>query len=68
MPKKIVHYDCDHIHGYCIGLSALVKTLDHPDSDNVSNKKFVITSTVVAVHENGVFETLNTIYKPTRIS
>jgi diphthamide synthase (EF-2-diphthine--ammonia ligase) len=38
--------------------------LDHYASDRVSNTKLIRTSTVVAVGENGEFETLNTQYKP----
>lgn len=44
----------------------MVFPVDHPDSDNVSNKKEVRTSQVISVVKDGdvvvEFETLNTKY------
>jgi hypothetical protein len=50
-----------------LGNRAFLKPIDHPDSDNVSNLKYVITSEVI---DKEVYccriialETVNTIYK-----
>lgn len=63
MSKKIVHYY--HASPRTIGKRAAVYPVDHPDTENVSNEQLAWTSSVVADNpETGVFETLNTIYKP----
>ena len=59
--KPTVHYRA--VGAIVVGQRALVMPNDHT-SPLVSNEGWATTSTVVAVHENGVFETQNTIYKP----
>lgn len=60
--KKVVHFSRSKYEFIHKGLPATVFPVDHPDSENVSNKKQAITSNVVAIHEDG-FETENTRYK-----
>ncbi len=44
---------------------AVVEPINHPGHDGlVSNTKPVLTSMVIAVHNNGEFETENTYYAP----
>ena len=64
--KKVVHYDPSGFICYIVeGEVAIVYPIDHPDTERVSNKKPVRTSTVVSYDkETGIFETLNTIYIP----
>lgn len=62
--KKVVHYaDVSH-DAMQVGYRTWVWPVDHPDTERVSNQTVALTSEIVAVHGNGVFETLNTIYKP----
>jgi hypothetical protein len=60
--KPVVHYikTADEIN-LQVGSRTLVFPIDHP-SFLVSNNGWVLTSTVIAIHEDG-FETENTIYK-----
>jgi hypothetical protein len=62
--KKTVKYDQSKTIQLAIGVSAIIFPINHPDSANVSNEKHVVTSTVVKISPNGVFETLNTVYVP----
>ena len=60
--KPTVHYtNCLGILE--IGQSAIITPVDHPDSANVSNKKYALTSQIVSIGEDGEFETVNTSYK-----
>lgn len=63
--KKIVHYLPSPYNTIHLHQSAFIKPLDHPDETRVTNTKFVQTSTVVALLDNG-FETQNTIYMEKR--
>ena len=63
MNKPVVHYAPSKDDMIVSGMSAYVFPVDHP-SDYVSNETAVRTSTVVVVHEDGSFETKNTLYKP----
>ena len=65
--KKVVQFKASQVcYIHPSNSFALVFPIDHPDSDNVSNKKEVITSKVVSVVKDGnvvvEFETLNTKY------
>lgn len=66
--KKTVHYD--DTQDYCIygmGAAAFVMTVDHPDIHRVSNTTLVRTTAVQSYDAaTGIFETLNTIYRPSR--
>lgn len=61
--KKVVHYSYVSQDAMVVGYRTWVWPVDHP-SELVSNKQVALTSPIVAVHGNGVFETMNTIYKP----
>jgi hypothetical protein len=63
MTKKVVTYDSSKKVVFVCG-RALVWPIDHPDQENVTNTKEVITSRVVRAMTDGEFETLNTIYIP----
>lgn len=63
MNKPVVHYAPSKYDVIVSGMSAYVLPVDHP-SAYVSNEATVRTSTVVVVHEDGSFETKNTLYKP----
>jgi hypothetical protein len=65
--KPTVLYDESIEHYIQLGKLAVVHPLNHPDRDNVSNTKNVLTSKVIALHADGSFETENTLYKPCRI-
>lgn len=65
--KKVVQFKASQVCYIHPSKSfALVFPIDHPDSDNVSNKKEVRTSQVISVVKDGnvvvEFETLNTKY------
>ena len=60
-PKKTVHYSS--AIQIKVGSPAYVFPIDHSDAVNVSNKKMVLTSPVIAYNEHtGMFITMNTIY------
>lgn len=62
--KRIVHYKPCLDDVIMLGHSALVYPVDHP-SMFVSNRVVCHTSKVVHIDDKtGVFETLNTVYKP----
>ncbi len=64
MTKAVVHYRPDPDSDYIVhGHTALVQPVDHT-SPLVSNRKIVRTSKVVWLYEGGIFETLNSVYKP----
>ena len=63
MNKPVVHYAPSKYDVIVSGMSAYVLPVDHPGA-YVSNETAVRTSTVVVVHEDGSFETKNTLYKP----
>lgn len=65
MTKKIVHYDATKKSLIALGMSAIVKPIDHT-SPLVSNEKLVVTSRVIAKSKCGKFETENTIYHPVK--
>ena len=63
--KRTVHFDPARTQfPPGVGARAIVWPLDHDDRENVSNTTHVLTSTVVAVHEDGSFETENSRYVP----
>lgn len=64
MDKKTVQYKPTTGDVIRVGSSAYVKPVNHPDKERVSNNNFVFTSRVIKVDSGGVFETLNTIYRP----
>lgn len=64
MSKKIVHYNRSRYKNIVLGHSAIVFPIDHPDTEQVSNTREVITSRVIKMFPDGSFETLNTMYKP----
>lgn len=70
--KPVVYYK-DNIHQYIpkqIGEGAVVWPINHQNhlpSHKVSNNASCYTSPAIRIGENGEFETLNTIYKPTPI-
>jgi hypothetical protein len=65
MYKKKVHYRANTTLVIMKGVQAIIETVDHPDSANVSNTKYVITTPVVWVdYATGEFETQNTYYVP----
>ena len=66
MNKPVVHYAPSKYDVIVSGMSAYVLPVDHP-SDFISNERTVRTSTVVEVHEDGSFETQNTLYKPVEV-
>jgi len=58
--KPIVRYK-SVLYVPMVGVRALVFPIDHPNWHRVSNKTYVITSPVIAVHKAG-FETENSVY------
>jgi hypothetical protein len=63
--KKRVHYDSTFTPYKYFGNGVILKPLDHPDSENVSNTCPVRTSAVINWDkETGIIETQNTIYIP----
>lgn len=65
MEKKVVHYRGGKATDVQIGMPTILNPVDHPDTENVSNLKPVITTAVVAWNkETGRVETRNTIYIP----
>ncbi len=63
MAKKVVKYIDGSLFFFGIGRGAIVEPINHPDTDNVSNKKPVWTSNVVDINlATGCFETENSIY------
>lgn len=63
--KPTVHYYKHLPNQINLGQRAIVYPIDHPDSENVSNKTWVLTSKVIwHDSESGDFETLNTKYIP----
>lgn len=63
--KKIVRYIPSPDDYIVEGHPAVVHPVDHPDAENVTNTKAVLTSRVVQVHADG-FETQNSYYIPVR--
>lgn len=62
--KQVVHYTPTTVDRIQVGDGAWVYPTDHP-SYLVSNKHGCHTSKVLSYDEvTGVFETLNTVYKP----
>ena len=66
--KKIVHYVVPAarlIKGHC----AIVNTVDHPELGHhqLREDHVAITTPVLVIHEDGSFETSNTLYKPTKL-
>jgi hypothetical protein len=65
--KKIVRFDPKQtllLHqGYC----AIVVPVDHPDTENVTNTKHVVTTPVLEIQANGAFETRNSLYCPIHV-
>jgi hypothetical protein len=68
MNKRTVRYDTRFPIAIVIGLGALVKPIDHYDSEWVSNEKMVFTSPVISANEDGSFETVNSLYVPVQWS
>lgn len=63
MTKAIVRYTPSEHDIIIRGKPAWVKPIDHT-SPYVSNTQNVVTSKVLSIKKNGVFETLNSIYVP----
>jgi hypothetical protein len=61
--KPSVHFK-DYLFKPEVGRACVVFPTDHPAKDRVSNKKWAITSPVVAIQQDGSFETMNTRYVP----
>lgn len=64
--KPVVHYK-ELFTKPIVGKNMILTPIDHTnhvEGQGVTNTKMARTSTVVAVGENGEFETLNTQYKP----
>lgn len=61
--KQVVFYKSDVLPIVKVGQRAVVYPLNHP-SERVSNRSAALTTAVLAIREGGVFETLNSIYKP----
>lgn len=64
MNKQQVHYHRNKFKHIVLGHSAIVFPIDHPDTEQVSNAREVVTSRVIKIFPDGSFETLNTMYKP----
>jgi hypothetical protein len=65
MAKNIVKYVEGSLFYFGVGKGAIVEPINHPDTDNVSNTKPVLTSNVVDINlATGWFETENSIYIP----
>jgi hypothetical protein len=62
--KKVVHFTGEAVFLYG---RAYVTPVDHPDTVRVTNTQVAQTSTVVAINEDGSFETLNSIYRPVQV-
>lgn len=63
--KKIVKCIINDALPIRIGRSAYVMTIDHPNLCNaVDGSSIAITSNVIAINEDGSFETHNSIYRP----
>jgi hypothetical protein len=68
MEKKTVHYDIKKgVIGLSVGQCAICHPIDHPDTIRVTNTCAVKTSRVLAIHPEGVFETMNSLYKPKQV-
>ena len=63
MRKPIVRYKPTGYDNVELDKQALIAPMTHT-SPYVSNTRYVITSTVVRIGENGEFETKNSIYRP----
>lgn len=61
--KPIVHYTPTVFDSIIRGSYAYVQPTDHT-SPFISNTRAVITSRVIRIEKNGVFETMNSIYVP----
>ncbi len=64
MTKKVVKYDATHPTFPEVDKRCMLWPLDHPDTARVSNTQWAMTSKVVRIMEDGVFETQNSIYVP----
>lgn len=64
--KKIVRCITYPALPITVGRVAYINTIDHPDLSikQAEDDRIVITTTVIAINEDGSFETLNTIYRP----
>lgn len=63
--KKIVYYVRESLAVEPkVGARAFLIPINHPDTVNVSNGEYATTSLIQEVYHNGIFETLNTIYRP----
>lgn len=61
--KKVVKYDASKVVFIEVGYSAIVHTIDHPNTSNYSDRP-VKTSTVLSYDEiTGEFETEFSLYK-----
>lgn len=66
--KRTVHYVRDELTAICEGFGALVRPVDHSDTEHVSNTKHVLTSVVIRDNGDGSFETQNSIYIPVEVN
>ena len=64
MEKPIVLYRNGIQTPLVIGEGTAIFPINHPNTPRVSNERIAYTSQVVSIGEDGVFETMNTIYKP----
>lgn len=63
--KPVVFYDYESCLPVSVGMPALLRPYNHPDTENVSNTRMVQTSVVVAYDDlEGRIETMNTVYLP----
>jgi hypothetical protein len=62
--KKEATYDPSRTVRLNEGQCALIWPMSHHDPVNVSLTRAIITSRVEVIHEDGSFETQNTIYRP----
>ena len=63
-PKPLVEYDLRFPVEISLGIGAIVKPVNHPDTKHVSNTKLIMTSPVIKYDGAGCFETENTLYVP----
>jgi len=67
--KKVVHYESGTAFVNGLGGRAILKPINHPDRERVSNTTLALTGRVVAYNAGtGRIETENTIYKPRKVS
>lgn len=61
--KPRVKYDANRGYAKLVNGSILLYPIDHP-SERVTNKHPALTTKALHISDDGVIETLNTIYEP----